>query len=143
MIVGFDAWSPSSTAMHDYWKRFSEGLSLERFMAAVENHTQPLGPPNTTAAIRLATDELLQRLVPLSDVAAVAWQMVGRFQNHSTHDLALVTALYFLQARKVPLRTLETARRDARFLAQQWMMQGHASVDVVSRFEQALFEQFS
>lgn len=129
--------------MHEYWKRFSEGLSLERFMAAAENHSPPLGPPDTTVAIRLATDELLQKLVPPGDVAAVAWQLVGRFKNHSTHDLALVTSLYFLQAREVPLRSLDTARREARFQAQLWMTQGHASMAVVSRFEEALFEQFN
>lgn len=129
--------------MHEYWKQFADGLALERFMAAVENEAQPLGPPDTTVAIRLAQDELLQGLVPPADVAAVAWQLVGRFQACSTHDLALVTALYFLQAREVPLSHLEPIRRDARFLAQHWMTNGHASVPVVTRFEQLLFEQFS
>ncbi len=129
--------------MHEYWIQFTQGQALERFMAAVENRTQPAGPPDTTASIRLAHEEVLQRLVPLSDVAAVAWQLTGRFERQSTHDLALVTGLYFLQAREVPLRQLEPVRQDARFLAQHWMTAGLASVPLVSRFEQALFEQFS
>lgn len=132
----------SCTGMYDYWKLFSQGLSLERFMAAVENQSQPPGPPNTSEAIKLAHDQVLQSLVPFGDVASVAWQLAGHFDSGSTHDLALVTGLYFLQARAVPEPRLNAVRMDARLLAQQWMTEGYAAVALVSRFEESLHEQF-
>jgi hypothetical protein len=129
--------------MFEYWNQFSLGLSLERFMAAVENRQQPLGPPDRTRAIELASRRLLQDRVPLSDVAAAAWQLSGLLAQASTHDLALVTALYFLQARREPDPRLDPIRLDARLLAQQWVTEGYASVEVVTRFEEALYSQFS
>jgi len=128
--------------MFEYWKQFSLGLSLERFMAAVENRDQPQGPPDRTRAIELASRQLLQDRVPLSDVASAAWQLSGLLTRGSTHDLALVTALYFLQARREPDPRLDPIRLDARLLAQQWMTEGNASVEVVTRFEEALYSQF-
>ena len=128
--------------MYDYWKQFTQGLTLERFMAALENQLQPIGPPDATQAIKLAHDQALQALVPVADVAAVAWQLIAHFRSGSTHDLALVTALYFLQARAVPEPSLDRVRMQARLLAQQWMTEGHASVVIVSRFEEALHDQF-
>lgn len=128
--------------MYEYWKQFAQGLSLERFMAAVESRTPPPGPPDASAAIRLAHDQVLQGLVPLGDVASATWQLVAHFKSGSTHDLALVTALYFLQARAVPEPRLNAVRLDARLLAQQWMTEGCASVALVSRFEASLYEQF-
>lgn len=111
-------------------------------MAAVENRSQPSGPPDTTTAIRLAHDEVLRGLVPLEDIASAAWQLTGMFSTGSTHDLALVTALYFLQARSVPEPSLDRVRLDARLLAQHWMTEGWASVATVSRFEDLLYGQF-
>ena len=128
--------------MYDYWKQFAQGLSLERFMAAVENRSPPLGPPDATQAIKLAHDQLLKRKVPLADVAAAAWELVTNFRTGSTHDLALVVGLYFLQARAVPEPLLDTVRLEARLLAQAWMTEGCASFSVVSRFEAMLHEQF-
>lgn len=128
--------------MYDYWNQFAQGLSLERFMAAVENRAQPHGPPDTSTAIRLAHDQVLQRLVPLDDIASAAWQLTSHFSSGSTHDLALVTGLYFLQARAVPEPRLNMVRLDARLLAQHWMTEGWATVALVSRFEALLHEQF-
>lgn len=142
-LLTFPIFVFGSSEMVEYWLQFSRGLSLERFMAAVENRSQPPGPPDTTKAIRLAHDQVLQGLVPLDDVASAAWQLVGHFKSGSTHDLALVTALYFLQARAVPEPRLNAVRLDARLLAQQWMTEGCASVPLVSRFEESLHDQFS
>ncbi|NBQ89906.1 MAG: hypothetical protein EBS47_05510 [Betaproteobacteria bacterium] len=128
--------------MFEYWKQFALGLSLERFMAAVENESQPAGPPDRTRAIQLASRELLQDRVPSSDVAAAAWQLSSHLPTASTYDLALVAALYFLQARPEPDPRLDPVRLDARLLAQQWMTEGRASIAVVTRFEEALYSQF-
>lgn len=128
--------------MFEYWKQFALGLSLERFMAAVENQAQPAGPPDRTCAIHLASHQLLQDRVPPSDVASAVWQLCGLLPRASTHDLALVTALYFLQERTEPDPRLDPIRLDARLLAQQWMTEGYASIAVVTRFEEALYSQF-
>ena len=128
--------------MYEYWNQFAQGLSLERFMAAVENRSQPVGPPDASRAIALAHDQVLQRLVPLEDIASAAWQLASHFRSGSTHDLALLTALYFLQARAVPEPKLNLVRLEARLLAQHWMTEGCASVETVSRFEALLYEQF-
>ncbi len=132
----------SCIAMFEYWKQFAQGQSLERFMAAVENHAQPAGPPDRTRAIQLASRELLQDRVPPSDVASAAWQLCGLLPQASTHDLALVTALYFLQSRPEPDPRLDPIRLEARLLAQQWMTEGCASIAVVTRFEESLYTQF-
>ncbi len=128
--------------MFEYWKQFALGLSLERFMAAVVSRDRPSGPPDRTRAIELASRQLLQDRVPLSDVASAVWQLCGLLPRASTHDLALVTALYFLRARCEPEPRLGPIRLDARLLAQQWMTEGSASVEVVTRFEETLYSQF-
>jgi len=128
--------------MYEYWNQFAQGLSLERFMAAVENRTQPHGPPDTSRAIKLAHEQVVQGMVPLADVASAAWQLASHFNSGSTHDLALLTGLYFLQDRAVPEPRLDSIRLDARLLAQHWMTEGWASVALVSRFEEMLHEQF-
>ena len=128
--------------MQEFWKQFAVDSALERFMAAVENQAPLAGPPDVTAAIQLANHELLQRQVPLGDVADAAWALRSRYKDCSTHDLALVTAFYFLQRRALMPRQLEPIRLEARLIAQQWMTQGLASVSVVTRFEEALFQQF-
>lgn len=127
--------------MFEYWKQFAQGQSLERFMAAVENHAQPAGPPDRTRAIQLASRELLQDRVPPSDVASAAWQLCGLLPQASTHDLALVTALFFLGNPQGLPPHLAHVRHDARLRAQEWVTRGHASVGVVGRFEEALFRQ--
>ena len=129
--------------MFDYWKQFTQDQSLERFMAALENETQPKGPPNKAMAIRLASEQLLQRQVPPADVSFAVWQLACHVQDGSTHDLALVAALYFLQARPTPEPRLDPVRVQARLLAQRWVLEGEASVAIVSRFEETLFSQFS
>ena len=128
--------------MHEFWKQFADDSALERFMAAVESQAQPSGPPDVSVAIQLANNELLQRQVPLGDVADAAWALRSQYRDGSTHDLALVTAYYFLQRRALIPRQLEPIRFEARLIAQQWMTQGLASVKVVTRFEEALFQQF-
>jgi hypothetical protein len=132
----------SSIAMHEFWKQFAVDSALERFMAAVESQAQPSGPPDVSVAIQLANKELLQRQVPLGDVADAAWALRSQYRDGSTHDLALVTAYYFLQRRALIPRQLEPIRFEARLIAQQWMTEGLASVTVVTRFEEALFQQF-
>jgi hypothetical protein len=108
-------------------------------MAAVENERQPPGPPNVSMAIRLASEDLLHQRVPPGDVADTAWQLSAYCQDGSSHDLALVMALYFLRSPEAVPKRLDALRMDARLLAQRWMTDGLASVGVVSRFEEALF----
>ena len=76
-------------------------------------------------------------------MAAAVWQIASHFPAGGSHDLALVTALYFLQARPVPEPRLDPIRLEARLLAQRWMTEGHASIAMVTRFEEALNSQFS
>lgn len=128
--------------MKEFWKQFAVDSALERFMEAVENDAQPVGPPDVSQAIQLANRDLLQRQVPLGDVADAAWSLRSQHRNVSTHDLALVTAYYFLQRRALMPRQLEPIRFEARLIAQQWMTQGQASLKVVTLFEEALFQQF-
>lgn len=129
--------------MFDYWRQFARGLSLVRFMAALENEAQPRGPADKTLAIRLASQALLQQRVLSADVAAAVWQLASQFPESGSHDLALITALYFLQARPAPEPRLDPIRLEARLLAQRWMTEGHASIAMVTRFEEALYSQFS
>lgn len=110
-------------------------------MSAVDNPAPPKGPPDVTRAIHLAHGELLARCLPLGDVADTAWQLSAYCQDGSTHDLALVTALFYLADRNSLPRSLEHIRRDARHLAQEWVSRGWASVGVAGRFEEALFQQ--
>lgn len=128
--------------MYEFWKQSGFESALERFMGAVENQVQPLGPPDVTTAIRLAHQDLLQQRVGLDLVADAAWQLRARIQKGSSHDLALITALYFLQATPEQLPAVGAVRMDARLSAQRWMTEGLATMAVVSRFEEALFEQF-
>ena len=128
--------------MHGYWKEFGLHTALGRFMTAVERRELPASPPDVTRAIRLAHDELLQRHVPLADIAEFAWRLSAYCQDGGSHDLALVTALHFLCDPDTLSPRLEHVRRDARHCAQEWMTQGSASMGVVSRFEEALFRRF-
>lgn len=127
--------------MHGFWNRLGLHTALGQFMAAVDNPTQPQGPPDVTRAIHLAHADLLARHVPLSDVAETAWQLGAFCQDGSTHDLALVTALYFLADPHALPPSLEHVRRDARHRAQEWVTKGWASVGVAGRFEEALFQR--
>ena len=127
--------------MHGFWKNFGLHTSLGQFMSAVENPSPPKGPPDVTGAIHLAYGELLQKQVPLGDLADAAWQLSAYCQDGSTHDLALVTALYFLGNKNALPSQMEHVRRDARHLAQEWLTKGLASMGVVGLFEEALFRQ--
>lgn len=132
-----------SSTMHGFWKRLGLNTALESFMFAVESPVQPMGPPDVSAAIRLCHLELLQGRIALDDLADVTWQLSGLCRDGSTHELALVAALYFLLQDDALPQRLSYVRLDARLLAQQWMAQGYAGVGVVARFEDALFERFS
>ena len=127
--------------MHGFWKRLGLHTVLGQFMSAVDNPNQPKGPPDVTRAIHLAHKDLLQKSLPLIDVADTAWQLSSYCQDGGTHDLALVTALYFLANKNALPPPLEYVRRDARHRAQEWVREGRASVGVVSRFEESLFRQ--
>ena len=128
--------------MYEFWKQSGLDSALERFMGALESQAPPAGPPDVTAAIRLAHEDLLQHTVGLDNVADAAWQLRSRCQSGTSHDLALIIALYFLQATHEQLPSVSSVRLDARLLAQRWMTDGLASVGVVTRFEEALFQQF-
>ena len=127
--------------MHGNWNRFGLHTALGQFMAAMDNPDPPRGPPNVTQAIRLAHLELLGGHIPMAVVAEAAWQLSAYCQDGGTHDLALVTALFFLGNPQGLPPHLGHVRHDARLRAQEWVTQGHASVGVVGRFEEALFRQ--
>lgn len=128
--------------MRGIWQRYGPLTALGQFMRSVDNPSPTPGPPNVTVAIGLAHDELLGRRIPLADVADAAWDLHRHCRDGSSHDLALVTALFFLMQDEAHVSTVQPVRMEARLRAQQWSREGHASLGVVSRFEEALFQRF-